>query len=404
MNISIPESITHLTRIELDTIIGSRIRREDLVEIHIPGSVKTIGDNAFKGCQNLKRVTLEEGVEHIGTSAFCHTAIESITIPGSVKTIGDLALSMLYNLMHVTLEEGIQKIGTGAFYGTSIERIIIPKSVQVIGEQMLGGCLQLGTVILPEALAKNGCNSETLGVVSCVQIIVSDNLNQTVQEALNTYNSGIKAKENRLALQDMSQYSIDLLLIIRHLLINAHNACRITDQQKNVLANYVASTSCRDALNIAKQFPSIMHFGVHLKNSQKNIESLRSKMGNVLRRNKQALEICWGLIEDLHIKRVSLAWISPFLTLKEVARVILTMLSCKHGQAQIINSLEGQAVAAISIGVSNINAGMGQETESVSNNLVSSMGGGGVVQTGQENLGNTKLDEAAISDGKVVLG
>ena len=54
MNISTPETIIHLTRKELDTIIGSRIRREDLVEIHISGSVKTIGDNAFKVCQNLQ--------------------------------------------------------------------------------------------------------------------------------------------------------------------------------------------------------------------------------------------------------------------------------------------------------------------------------------------------------------
>ena len=46
---------------------------------------------------------------------------------------------------------------------------------------------------------------------------------------------------------------------------------------------------------------------------------------------------------------------------------------------------------------------MDQETESASNNLVTSMGGGGVVQTEQENLDNTKLDEAAIVDGKGLL-
>ncbi len=446
MKITVPETIPHLTSEVLDIIVNNKeITREDLDEIHIPGSVKKIGELAFEDCHNLKRVTLEEGlqsignyafirtaieaiiipgsvksigdttfkwcrklkrvrleegVEYIGHHVFANTAIEAITIPGSVKTIGNYAFDECKNLKHVTLEEGLQSIGKAAFTETAIEAITIPRSIKTIGENALKCCLRLEVVILPVAHAKRGSYSETLGVMSKVHVIVSDDLNQTVQETLNTYNSEITAKENRLTLQNMSQYSTQQLYTIWHLLTNKQT---ITNEQECLMVKRVLSMSCDDALNIAKQFPSIMNFSLQLKNSQKNEESLRSKMGNVLGRNKQVLDVCWGLINDLHIKHASLAWISPFLTLKEVARVILTMLSCKHGQAQIINSRDGQMVAAISIGVGDINASMDQETESASNNLVTSMGGGGVVQTEQENLDNTKLDEAAIVDGKGLL-
>ncbi len=398
MKITIPKTITHLTHEVLDTIINNEgIRLEDLDEIHIPGSVKTIGELAFKDCRNLKRVTLKEGLQSIGNCAFRETAIEAITIPGSVKTIGNHAFRDCPNLKHVTLEEGVQRIGMCALYGTSIEIIIIPKSAQEIGSHMLGRCLRLEVVILPVTHAKRGSYSGTLGVWSSVQVIVTDNLKQLVQETLNTYNNTITIKEHRLALQHMSRYSTQQLYTIWHLLTNKQT---ITDEQECLMFNRVVSMSCDDALNIAKQFPSIMHFSVQLQNSLKNVESLQSKMVNALGRDKQVLEVCWRLINDLHLKRASLAWISPFLTLKEVARVIITMLSCKHGQAQIINSLEGQAVAAISIGVGHINASMDQATESASNNLVSSMGGSDVVQTGQEHLVNTKLgeDEADIAN------
>lgn len=44
----------------------------------------------------------------------------------------------------------------------------------------------------------------------------------------------------------------------------------------------------------------------------------------------------------------------------------LEKLSCKDRQTQIISSLVGQAVAAISFGADDINASIDQETESAS--------------------------------------
>ena len=54
------------------------------------GYIKTIQEEAFRGCKQLKTVTIEEGVEVIEKGAFrdCEM-LESITIPASVTKINN---------------------------------------------------------------------------------------------------------------------------------------------------------------------------------------------------------------------------------------------------------------------------------------------------------------------------
>ncbi|WP_044329502.1 leucine-rich repeat domain-containing protein, partial [Metamycoplasma hominis] len=63
--------------------------------------VKEIGERAFSGCENLKEVILNKGLEKIGARAFYDTKIEFITIPGSVKEIGESAFFGCWNLKKV---------------------------------------------------------------------------------------------------------------------------------------------------------------------------------------------------------------------------------------------------------------------------------------------------------------
>lgn len=57
-------------------------------EVHVPGSVKTIGDEAFAEGKNLSVATIGEGVELIGYKAFgeCEK-LASITVPASVRQL-----------------------------------------------------------------------------------------------------------------------------------------------------------------------------------------------------------------------------------------------------------------------------------------------------------------------------
>ena len=81
--------------------------------------------------------TIPEGVTEIAESRFRgQIGLESINIPGSVKRIGDDAFLYYENLKHVTLHEGLEVIGDYAFYAffkSGLESINIPRSVKRIG-------------------------------------------------------------------------------------------------------------------------------------------------------------------------------------------------------------------------------------------------------------------------------
>jgi len=140
-----------------------------LTSITIPRSLKSIGDNAFYRCNNLKTVnisdlaawcaidftknysnpnsylylngekvdiynfTIPNGTKRIGNYAFYNSNFSSISIPNSVEAIGIGAFENCYNLSSITLPDGLKSIGENAFYKTMINEVTIPQSVTSIG-------------------------------------------------------------------------------------------------------------------------------------------------------------------------------------------------------------------------------------------------------------------------------
>ena len=140
--------------------------------------MQAIGRGAFKGCENLKEVTIEEGVKTIAYQAFygCKS-IESLVIPATVetvvgnentfsgegsfegcnaltslkisaKTIGRGAFKGCGNLKEVTIEKGVKTIKDEAFSGCRmITKITVPNSVTQLGANAFGSCAALSDVI-----------------------------------------------------------------------------------------------------------------------------------------------------------------------------------------------------------------------------------------------------------------
>ena len=89
----------------------------------------------FYGCQNIKSISISEGVTSIGDLAFsgCN-GVTRVYFPQGVKSIGDYAFNSCSGLATVSIPEGVTSIGQGAFSGCSgLTTVRIPKSVTSIG-------------------------------------------------------------------------------------------------------------------------------------------------------------------------------------------------------------------------------------------------------------------------------
>ena len=117
---------------------------EDIQSVVIPGSLKNI--SGFSYCSKLTDVTIGEGVECIGDSAFAGSKISNICIPKSVKVIEDMAFADCTNLTNIILQSGVEKIGYEAFRNTAINKIVIPDSVNYIAISAFLDCKNLTEV------------------------------------------------------------------------------------------------------------------------------------------------------------------------------------------------------------------------------------------------------------------
>lgn len=74
-------------------------------------SVTAIGDDAFRGCSALKKVTIPQSVTSIGKEAFaqCHD-LHSLAINGAIESMGRLAFAGCTSLTTLSLGENIKTI------------------------------------------------------------------------------------------------------------------------------------------------------------------------------------------------------------------------------------------------------------------------------------------------------
>ena len=113
----------------------------DFTEVVIPETINgmkvtRIGDEAFKGSDVLKSITIPSGVTSIGVEAFagCINLI-SLTIPDSVASIGEFAFYKCSVLTSITILDGVTSIGDYAFAAcVNLKKTTIPRSVTSIGE------------------------------------------------------------------------------------------------------------------------------------------------------------------------------------------------------------------------------------------------------------------------------
>ena len=96
-------------------------RPDQVPEVYdIKDSTKSIANEAFTNCVNLKAVNIPSSVKFIGDSAFwgCENLTE-IEIPSGVLEIGSIAFENCTQLSSISLPNTVRRIGSSAFYETA---------------------------------------------------------------------------------------------------------------------------------------------------------------------------------------------------------------------------------------------------------------------------------------------
>lgn len=106
----------------------------------IPGSVISIGNDAFSDCESLESVTIADSVITVGSYAFYDcVSLESVTIGNSVTSIGNDAFEYCESLESIIIPDSVASIGEYAFYGCeSLSEIYFEGNAPDFGYDVFG--------------------------------------------------------------------------------------------------------------------------------------------------------------------------------------------------------------------------------------------------------------------------
>lgn len=152
------ESVTFKEGCQLETIGEYAFRFcENLKEINIPDTVMTIGEYAFADCVNATTLKLPANIEALGNYAFAGTtALKSVEFPASLKVTGQYTFACS-GVESVKFNEGIEYLGLS--WAAKLENMptSLPTSLTYSTASCLFNyCENLKTVELPSSLKGMG--------------------------------------------------------------------------------------------------------------------------------------------------------------------------------------------------------------------------------------------------------
>lgn len=220
----VPKTVTYI-EITKDVDDYSIAYALGLEEVYIHKDVESIGLQAFEGCENLKKISFEEGskLKEIKDKAFYECkSLKDFVCPISVQKIGDAALSGCNEIEYVKVpftgnqREGdpknvfaldlfvrlfggtadkdynvvpqslvrievcdVKVLHNGTFYGLkNVKEIILPKNMEYMGVNMFYNCKSLESFSIPQGITIisegmfDGCESlSTIYISKAVKVI-----------------------------------------------------------------------------------------------------------------------------------------------------------------------------------------------------------------------------------------
>ncbi len=140
--VDVPEKIFNMPVVKID---DETYRSKNVRSVHVPSSVKSIGNGAFQDCINLLTVRIASTTS-IADNAFegCQTVYnikDSESVANAVEIVKFYGYSKTVNIPESLEGKKVIAIGNGAFKGNIyIQDVVVPKSVLSIGAQAFMNC------------------------------------------------------------------------------------------------------------------------------------------------------------------------------------------------------------------------------------------------------------------------
>jgi hypothetical protein len=140
-------------------------------------SVTTIGENAFNGCSSLTYVNTSDSVTSIGDSAFQNCSnLTYMYISRSITQINTSTFSGCSNLKSIKIPSLVTSIGASSFrYCSLLNDLQIGDWVNSIGAYAFDGCRQLSVLALPPAVVNLGTGAFTNCAQADFSVTMSNN-------------------------------------------------------------------------------------------------------------------------------------------------------------------------------------------------------------------------------------
>lgn len=118
-----------------------------ITRCEIPQGVVSIGDDVFRGCNELTEIIIPSSVQSFGLRVFWGTQISTIEIPNGVTILPLALFDSCTSLKTIILPESIIEIGRSVFASCrELESITIPEGVQHIRSNAFGWCSKLTSI------------------------------------------------------------------------------------------------------------------------------------------------------------------------------------------------------------------------------------------------------------------
>lgn len=148
----IPSSVSYKGTHYIVNRINERAFSKDyeLEEISLPGSIVSIGAEAFYYCRNLKRLDIQEGVVLVGAYAFAGCSqLTTVVLPQTLRTLSYGVFEDCQRIIKLSIPNSVSYVGRACFQECrNLESITLPSNLGYISN-VFYDCEKISEIICP---------------------------------------------------------------------------------------------------------------------------------------------------------------------------------------------------------------------------------------------------------------